>query len=58
MNIENAKIEFDGDDIWINCNLISKCGWDGKWFAFLGDEEKEFDTLEEAAKYCLEKADV
>ncbi|VXA58240.1 conserved hypothetical protein [Acinetobacter proteolyticus] len=55
MKIENAKIEFKGDDIWINGDLISKCGGD-EWWAFLDDEQKEFDTLEEAAKYCLEKA--
>lgn len=52
-----AVVELDGDDVWVNGDLISKCGGYENWTAFLdNDVEKEFETLEQAVTYCLEQA--
>ncbi|MBD0511895.1 hypothetical protein [Acinetobacter baumannii] len=45
------------DDVWIGSVLISKCGGNDEWTAYLdNDVEKEFETLEQAVTYCLEQA--
>lgn len=52
-----AVVELDGDDIWVNGDLISKCDGDEEWTAFLDNNvQKEFETLEQAVTYCLEQA--
>lgn len=56
MKIENATIEFKGNNIWINGDLITIYG-DEEWFVFLDNNiQKEFETLEEAVKCCLEQS--
>lgn len=56
VNVE-AVVKLDGDDVWVNGDLISKCGGNENWTAFLdNDVEKEFETLEQAVTYCLEQA--
>jgi hypothetical protein len=46
-----AEAFIDGDDIWINCDLIQRD--DGKWWWF-GDknQHQEFETIEEAVEHC------
>lgn len=57
IEIDDSKVRFDGDDVWVNGDLISRCDFDDVWTAFLGGGiEKEFETLEEAVKYCLEQS--
>lgn len=52
----NTAVLFDGDDVWLGSVLISKCGDDEGWTAYLdNDAEKEFETLEQAISYCMEK---
>lgn len=55
--IEVESMEFDGDDIWLNGDLISRSNYTGKWNAFLdNDAGGEFETLEQAVAYCLEQS--
>lgn len=50
-------VKFNGDDVWVNGDLISKCDGDEEWIAFLDNKiQKEFETLEQAVTYCLEQA--
>lgn len=50
-----STVKFDGDDVWVGGALISKCGGNDEWAAFLDNNvEKEFETLEQAVTYCLE----
>ncbi|MGE2992128.1 hypothetical protein ACQH6E_01820 [Acinetobacter baumannii] len=52
-----TAVQFDDDDVWIGRVLISKCGGNDEWTAYLdNDVEKEFETLEQAVTYCLEQA--
>ncbi|MDV7581540.1 hypothetical protein R4795_15035 [Acinetobacter baumannii] len=52
-----TAVQFDGDDVWLGSVLISKCGDDERWTAYLdNDAEKEFESLEHAVTYCLEQA--
>ncbi|ENW92795.1 hypothetical protein [Acinetobacter dispersus] len=56
MKIENEEIEIVGDDLWINGELITNYGAE-EWFVFLDNNiQKEFETLEEAVKCCLEES--
>lgn len=59
MKIKNAEVEIDGDDIWINGDLISRSLFRDIWILYQdNDIQNKFDTLEEAAKHCLKNADV
>ena len=54
--VEAPKVCFDGDDVWVNNNLISQCGGDDEWWFFGDDDfEKEFETLEAAVAFSLEQ---
>ncbi len=56
IEIDDSRVRFNGDDVWVNGDLISRCDFDDVWTAFLdNDIRKEFETLEEAVKYCLEQ---
>jgi len=57
INIDNnTKVGFRDDDIWLNGDLISRCQFEDVWIVFdCSNEEKEFETLEKAVAYCLEK---
>ncbi len=35
-----SGVEFDGNDIWLNGDLFSKCDVEDKWFIF-GDVDSE-----------------
>ena len=50
-----VEVQFDGDDIWVNSDLIFKL--DEKWGAIVDhkDLDTEFETLEEAVAYCLKE---
>lgn len=51
-----TSVQFDNDDVWVGSVLISKCGGNDEWTAFLdNDVDKEFETLEQAVTYCLEQ---
>ena len=41
-----TAVQFDDDDVWIGSVLISKCGGNDEWTAYLdNDVEKEFETF-------------
>ncbi|MEQ1064617.1 hypothetical protein ABLB96_15170 [Acinetobacter sp. XH1741] len=51
-----SGVEFDGNDIWLNGDLISKCDVEDKWLVFGDiDTKSGFESLEEAIKFCLEQ---
>ncbi len=54
--IEAQKVKFDGDDVWVNGDLISRCAFTGNWTAFLDNVDEEFETLEQAVAYSLEQS--
>ncbi|AUX86416.1 hypothetical protein C3F34_10390 [Acinetobacter sp. ACNIH2] len=59
IEIFDDKVKFDGDDIWLNGNLIYKSDRKDVWYVIecpdLDKEDKEFPSLEAAIAYSLEQ---